>query len=382
MELATLGEQNGVRVDGAVYPHPSYEGNPWSQWGQGIALADGRFFSAIGDHIGADGNSYLYEYDPETGLLTTVADILSYVEHQSGSWGYGKVHGQMVNGPCGEIYLSTYWGSFRGLQFGGSYTGDVLFRLDPYDRTLAPLGVPVERHGSASLASSAELGLVYGEAVDPILKGEDIDRGPFFVYDVETEEVVFAGPPEPHVGYRNIIVDAQGRAYYSIGGGELAVYSPESNQVETHPQRLPGDWLRASTVPAPDGRIVGVTREPDRFFALDPDGGISDLGPARGYTTSMALSPEGSHFYYMPDAHGGAWSHGAPLIRVDTETGDQETIIELAPLVEQALGLRVGGTYNVAVGPQSDVVYLGANASPLSDESGFGEVILLVIHLP
>ncbi|MGH3650186.1 MAG: hypothetical protein ACRDU9_05700, partial [Acidimicrobiia bacterium] len=79
VELADLGEVDGVTVSGAVYPHPDYEGNPWSQWGQGIVVDDGRFFSAIGDHLGVDGNSYIYEYDPDENTLTMVGDVLSYV---------------------------------------------------------------------------------------------------------------------------------------------------------------------------------------------------------------------------------------------------------------------------------------------------------------
>jgi hypothetical protein len=108
VQLADLGEAGGVRVEGALYPRPDYPGNPWSQWGQGWALPDGRFYSGLGDHQGADGNSFLYEYDPASGSLTMIGDLLSYVDHQPGSWGYGKIHGQMVGGACGEIYLSNY----------------------------------------------------------------------------------------------------------------------------------------------------------------------------------------------------------------------------------------------------------------------------------
>ena len=32
------------------------------------------------------------------------------VEHEPGAWGYGKIHAQMVVGPCGEVYVATYWG--------------------------------------------------------------------------------------------------------------------------------------------------------------------------------------------------------------------------------------------------------------------------------
>ncbi len=380
--LIDLGEVNGVRVEGVVYPRPDYEGHPWSQWGQGIVLVDGRFLSAIGDHIGPDGNSYIYEYDPATGTLATLGDHLSYVDHEPGSWGYGKVHGQMVAGPCGEVYFTSYWGTYRDIRFDDSYQGDILFRIDPDLRTIAALEVPVEEHGVPSLAGSAADDLVYGEAIDPLLKTSGIVEGPFFVYDTEAEQVIFEGPSTPHSGYRNIMVDSEGRAYYSIGAGQLAVYDPGQNDITTYPNMMPGDWLRASTTATPDGRVIGVTREPDVFFVLKPSGEIKSLGAARGYTTSMALHPDGERFFYIPDAHGSAWVTGAPLISVDTRTGEQTVVAELNPLAEAQLGLRLGGTYNIAVAPSGQTVYVGMNAGPLGSDDGFGEVVLLVVHLP
>lgn len=380
-ELVDLGEVNGVQVEGAVYPRPDYEGNPWTMWGQGIALADGRFVSAIGDHLGPDGNSFVYEYDPATGSLATLGDLLSYVEHTPGAWGYGKVHGQMVPGPCGEVYFASYWGTNRDLQYGSSYTGDYLFRLDPDQRTIAALGVPVQEHGIPSLAGASHLGLVYGEAIDPIAESQNLDAGPLFVYDVVNEEVIFEGPASPHSGFRNVMVDAVGRAYYSIGGGELSVYDPATNDITTHPHRMPGDWLRASTIPAGDGRVFAVTRDPDTFFILQPDGSIEGLGNPAEYTATMALHPDGSRFFFMPDAHGDAWQFGGALTSVDTNTGEQTVIAELNPLAEEGLGLRLGGTFSMAVSPAGDTVYIGANAGPLGADDGFGEVVLLVVHI-
>lgn len=382
VEMIDLGEVNGMQVEGAVFPRPDYAGDPWTMWGQGIALADGRFISAIGDHIGPDGNSYVYEYDPAAGTLSTLGDLLSYVEHEPGAWGYGKVHGQMAGGPCGEVYFASYWGTNRDLQYGSSYTGDYLFRLDPDQRTIAALGVPVQEHGIPSLAAAPELGLVYGEAIDPIAESEDLDAGPFFVFDAVNNELVYEGPPSPHSGFRNIMVDGEGRAYYSIGGSELAVYDPATGGVETHPHQMPGLWLRASTAPAPDGRVFAVTRDPDAFFVLHPNGAIEALGNPVEYTASMAVDPEGNYFYFMPDAHGDAWAFGGALTRVDTTTGEQEVIAELNPLAENGLGYRLGGTFSVAVSPAGDRVYIGANVGPLGADDGFGEVALLVVNLP
>ncbi|HET9556421.1 MAG TPA: hypothetical protein VFS70_04725, partial [Actinomycetota bacterium] len=109
--LEPIGEADGVTVSAAVYPLPEGEGDPWSQWGQGVVLPDGRFVSALGDHIGEDGNSWFYEFDPATNTLTRTAEVAAALGHQPGDWGYGKVHAPMVLGPCDEVITSTYWGT-------------------------------------------------------------------------------------------------------------------------------------------------------------------------------------------------------------------------------------------------------------------------------
>ena len=90
-ETVTLQEGGGGQpaVEAVVYPRPDYQGDPWTQWGQGLVLPDGRFLAAIGDHLGRDGNSYLYVYNPERGRITRFTDVLSQVEHENGEWGYG-----------------------------------------------------------------------------------------------------------------------------------------------------------------------------------------------------------------------------------------------------------------------------------------------------
>jgi hypothetical protein len=63
---------------------------------------------------------------------------------------------------------------------------------------------------------------------------------------------------------------------------------------------------------------------------------------------------------------------------VDAGTGAEEVVVELNPLAEQHLGLTLGGSYNVVVSPSGDTVYVGMNSGP----DGFGEIVLLVVHLP
>jgi hypothetical protein len=370
----------GPSVRAAVYPRPDYEGNPWSQWGQGVVLPDGRFISALGDHRGPDGNSYFYEYDPAHDRLTQIGDVLSLTDHQNGEWGYGKIHAQMVAGPCGEVYAATYWGTTRGLAYEGNYRGDLLLRLDPTERTVENLGLILEGHGAPSMAGWVDGGLLYVEAANPELS--DPQQGALVVLDMATGEQVFATPDEDdHRGFRAMAVDADGRVMFSRTDGGLARWDPATGDVEETDVDLPGQFLRAATPPSTDGTVYLATQKPDRLLALEVDRDLRDLGPAAGYTTSLAMAPDGSRIWYVPDAHGGAAEKGTPVIEVDTRSGDQRVVVELDPLAREAFGLSLGGSYNVAVDATGSTLYLGMNAAEPEAEDPFGEVVLVIVEL-
>ena len=400
------------RVRAVVYPHPDYPGKLWSQWGQGVALPDGRFFSAIGDHCGVNGNAYFYEFSPESGRLRLLSDVASAVGHRNGAWGYGKVHAQLGVGEDGDLFAATYWGASKGIAYGNGYEGDLLLRIDPADGDVTKLAVPVPRHGIPSMTTWKAGGLLYGEAPDPLASSEPagsastvkkkgaakdsaddteaaadggdgdakVKPGVFFVYDIDAGKVVFQDDGT-HAGYRNVAVGPRGVAYYSGGNGELKRYDPATRKLDVLPAKLPGAYMRASTRPGPDGTIYGVTRQPDKFFALHSDGRIEVLGDAKGYTASMALAPEGDAFYYVPEAHGQSWRQGSPLVRVNTRTGEQTVVVEANALAEKQLGLRLGGSYDVALDPSGQRAYIGFNAGPTDATEPFGSVVLVVVDL-
>ncbi|HJU51288.1 MAG TPA: hypothetical protein VJ815_03030 [Acidimicrobiia bacterium] len=366
-------------LEAVVYPRPEYRGRPWTAWGQGVVIGDGRFFSAIGDHLGAEGNSYVYEFDPSSGTLTEIGDVRQLVGPTT--WGYGKVHGQMVSGPCGEVYFSTYWGDKPGGETLDAYEGDFLLRIDPESDQIEALGSPVPGYGVPSLAGATGLGLVYGEAVDPAIEPKD---GPFFAYDVAAEAVVYASPEaDDHQGFRNIAVDRSGKAYFSGADYRLLVFDPATNQVTDYPGQLPGKWLRASTQPAPDGTIYAATREPDMLFSFTPEGTVTTLGPAPDYVASLAMHPDGTRFFYIPSAHGKSWQLGAPLMEVNIATGEQRVLVELNPLGESELGLSFGGTYGIVADPGGERLYVVMNSGVPENvrDAAFGEVVLVVVHL-
>ena len=384
--LQQIGGADGVTVGAAVYPLPEGDGNPWSQWGQGVVLPDGRFVSALGDHLGRDGNSWFYEFDPATGALTRTADVAASLGHQPGDWGYGKVHAPLVLGPCGEVIGATYWGTRTDMEIGGSYRGDHLLRYDPATHQLASLGVPVEGFGIPSIAISADRQWIFGEAVDPASDTED-DKGAFFVAEAATGEVTFRDDSTDHTGFRTILVTGSGEALYAAQGGSLFGYTPGADAPRRLDGVLPGDWMRTSSPRAPDGTAYGITVEPDALFRVGPDGAVTEMGPVEGYTASLAMAPDGGTLYFMPGAHGDAFEQGAPIVAVDTATGEHRTVVELQDMVEAALDLRVGGTYDVVVDPGGKRLYVGVNAGPAhpateDEDDTFGTIVLLVIDLP
>lgn len=384
-EQAVVGQEargTTPEVEVVRFPRPDTPGRPWSHWGQGLVIGDGRVLAAMGNHLGKDGNAYLFVYDPSTRALTRFADVRSVVGGDL-DWGFGKIHGQIVAGSCGDAYFATYWGTRTGLAYSPKNRGDVLARIDPSDLGVESLGAVAPERGIPSLAAAPGEHLIYGEAVDPFPTTPlGRDQGTFFAYDTERRAVAFRSDDPRHAGFRNILVDAAGAAYVASDGGRLLQYRPGDTELREHPQRLPGGgMLRASTTPTRDGTVFGVTQDPDQLFAMRGDGRIESLGAATGYTASLAAEPDGSRFYYVPGAHGDAPELGAPVIAVDGRTGEQTTIVRLAESVRQAAHLEAGGSYSVVLDPARRLLYVTLNAGATSSDP-WGEVVLAIVHLP
>lgn len=374
-EAATPG---GVPIDVARYPLPDYPGRLWSQWGQGVVLPDGRYISAVGDHCGIDGDSFVFEVDAAASTVRRVGGVARLLDHRPGEWGYGKIHAAAISLGDDDVYLATYWGSRRGIRYTDNYRGDALVRYDTSAGTLTKVAVPVPGHGIPSLAGWPAGGLLYGEAVDGTAGNK---RGAFFVFDTRSGTTIFRSDEPRHTGFRSILVDAEGRAYFSAGEGRLWRYDPDDDRLALHDASIPGAHLRAATAPAPDGTVYGVTDDPPMLFRMRPGGGIETIGPARGYTASIALDAAGRRLFYVPDAHGKAWEEGTPLIAVDVDSGAETVVAKLNDLVGKRLGLVLGGSYNVAFDARAKRVYVGLNAGTTTAET-FGEVVLAAVTPP
>jgi hypothetical protein len=254
-----------------------------------------------------------------------------------------------------------------------------LFRIDKETLELTPVAVPVPSHGVPSLATDGA-GTVYGEAVDPLLDDDVYPAGGFFVYDTAAGETTRFDEDPDHEVFRNIMVGADGTAWFAGQGGSLFGYDPAADEVEVADVELPAG-LRASTHPASDGTIYGVTEEPYDLFALEPGGAIRSLGSADQYTASVALAPDESSFLYVPGAHGSSFEQGTPLIAVDTTSGEQTTVVELYQMALDQFGLVLGGTYSITVDPERGHAHIGFNAGT-DQEDPWGEIVFVVVELP
>ena len=365
-----------------MYPGPAETGEPWSQWGQGAVTADGAFLSTVGDHRGVDGNSYVYEFDPTSGRLTLVSDVLSLVDHQPGAWGYGKIHAQMVPGPCDQVYVSTYWGTRTDLVYGDGYDGDLLLRIDPTARTSSACSAypspPTARHRWAAHPRSAcSTARPPTRSPSPTPGSSSPATSPPVKRDPR--------PVRPdHAGFRALAVDAAGRALFTKPEGRVTRYDPATGESTTLVDPLSGRFIRAVTPPAPDGTIYGVTQDPPAWFTLSRR--RLDRRP-RGRLRLHRVTGDGARqlaVYFVPSAHGDGWTNGTPLMAFDPVTGAESVVVELNPLTEEALGLTAGGTYDVVLDAARRRLFVGLNAAPVDqrEDTTFGQVVLAEVTLP
>jgi hypothetical protein len=374
--LDQIVQEGGVEVYAAEYPLPGPTEGLWSQWGQGIALGDGRHLSAVGDHLGEDANSYFFEYDANGRTLTRFADVLSVVPHEDGAFGYGKVHAQMVTDRCGMVWAATYWGTRDDLAYENGYEGDRLLAIDPQGLTIGDHGAIAGEYGMPTMTIAPDGKTLVAGSVD-VESGEE-DTGVLTVFDTSKGVLVHQIDDPRQYGFRALGIDPiDGGVLYGIGDGKLASLDPGSGEFRDLDLVLPGYWLRAITRPAPDGTVYGVSDDESFLFSISSDGTLEELGEPGGTTTSLAMTPDGDRIFWMPEAHGGAWEVGATVMSMDTASGEITEVVSLLDPFEE-LDLLPGGTYSIVYDEGS--LILGVNASDLDDDSGFGTVVLVVVE--
>ena len=73
-------------------PLQTYKGNPWSNWGDGVAVGE-KYYSAIGDHLAPAGNAFVYEYDSGVKKFRQLVDLRKVLKMPDGHYTPGSCFG-------------------------------------------------------------------------------------------------------------------------------------------------------------------------------------------------------------------------------------------------------------------------------------------------
>ncbi|MCI0465319.1 MAG: hypothetical protein L0Z62_51005 [Gemmataceae bacterium] len=364
-------------------------GKPWSSWGDGCLASNGKYYTSVGDHRGTDANSFVYEYNPMTRILSRVVDVLRVIMHMLGLFGHGKIHSGIHEGADGWLYFSTYWGKPKEVEtaFTKGYPGSLLLRHNPKTGQTENLGALAPRQGLPASNFDRDRGLLYFHAVY---------KGDVVVYDTKAQKVKFQGGADQSAAHRTFLIDGRGRAHFSANDGTLAFYDPETNKLGKTTVRLPANpeakkkkakaaTLRAASRPMRSGLVHGMTAA-GQLFSFDPHKGeVKDLGPnfAGGdYTAVMVLSPDEKYLYYAPGAHGSANRTAAPVLQYEIATGKRKVLAFLRDPLAQRLKYNIGGTYNLQIDPSGERLFFTFNGSDPGVRGFFGKPAVAVIHIP
>lgn len=373
-------------IDFLYYPGQTYPGNPWSVWGDGLAV-DGKYYSAIGDHIGPGGAALLFEYDAAKKRLRELLNVRKLLGLPEGHYTPGKIHSRIDQGRDGWLYFATHRGSTRVTTEQYHYRGDWIIRHHPATgRSEVVAQGPVPKHCIPTSVLDPERLIFYGGTAP----GDYNDKTPwFFAYDIRARKVLHAVPEGP---YRYIIfAPSVGRVYYvNRDGGPLMRYDPETAEP---PARIDGTLgLRSATRETKDGHIYTVSTRPDgTLWRFHPNTEkIEEIGPAavgrQTYITSLDVDPTGRYLYYVPGAHGGSEGDGAPVVQFDVKTRRKKVIAYLHPFYERKYGYTPLGTFGSAVDPRGDRLYITWNGNRGGPDGRgrlrFDTCALTVIHIP
>jgi hypothetical protein len=372
-------------VDFLYYPGQDYPGNPWSVWGDSVAVG-GKYYSAIGDHIGPAGNAFVYEYDRAKKSIRKIVDLKKLLKLPKGHYMPGKIHSRIDMGSDGWLYFATHRGSTRVTIDCYHYTGDWIVRHHPVTgKTEIVARGPVPRHCIPTSVLDPDRLIFYGGTASGNYAEKTIN---FFAYDIRKRKVLHSVPLGP---YRYMIfARSTGRIYYcNADEGPLMRYDPATGKP---PVKIAGAiGLRSATQETSDGYVYTVSTRGDgslwRFNTKTE--AIEKIGKAAvgrtDYVTSLDVDPSGRFLYYTPGAHGGSQFDGTPIVQFDTKLRTRKVIAFLHPFYLKKLRYISLGTFGSALSPDGRTLYVtwnGNRGGLKRRRYGFDTCAMTAIHIP
>ena len=382
-------------VDFMYYPGQTYEGKPWSNWGDSSVAENGKYYSAFGDHlaVGAKGTgehgtgtAFVFEYDPATKALREICNTSKVLNMPEGHYTPGKIHTRVDVGSDGNVYFATHRGSPKAANDANHYKGDWIFRTDPKTgKTDIVVHAPVAKHSIPNGMLDPERLIYYGgTAAGPDAKDQEIW---FFAYDCKNNKLLYSGPGGP--ARYMMLAKSTGRVYYVPGTGDspLMRFDPAvgGGPVEVKGVQI---GIRSATQETPQGFIYTISLgqgNPDAeiwsFNTKTEESkkiGIAAVG-SQGYIASLDADPTGRYLYYNAGAHGSSDRDGTPIVQFDLKTGTKKVIAFLHPFY-QKYGLILKGTYGSAIDSKGEKLFITWNVS--RNTKNWDSCGMTVIHIP
>ena len=377
--------QTPPTIDFIYCPGQDYLGRPWSDWGEGLAT-DGKYYGAIGDHKGPDGNALVFEYDSKTKKIRTVVDLKKLLKLPEGHYCPGKIHSRIDKGNDGWLYFSTHRGSTRVTTDEYHYKGDWIIRYHPAtEKTEIVVQAPVPKQCIPSSVLDPERLIFYGGTA----AGDYSDkRIMFFAYDITAKKLLYSDFEGP---YRYLLyAKSTGRVYYTKMDGEpLKRFDPAKGPPAVQIDARIG--LRAATQETPQGFVYTVsTRGDSTLWSFNTKTEVAEkIGSApvgsQSYVTSLDVDPAGRYLYYMPGAHGGSEHDGTPVVQFDLKTRKKKVIAFLHPFYQKKYGYTPLGTFGSAIDEKGEKLYVtwnGNRGGAVRGRLDFDTCALMVIHIP
>lgn len=150
----------------------------------------------------------------------------------------------------------------------------MLFLYDTATDELTNLGAPIDGFTVASLAVTDEY-VIGGTSVDVLGGVSPHDEAVVFLWDKETQEVVWQGAPtDGSVSISELVEGEDGRIWALTSSGNVVEFDPETREFgePVSVGATGGSWGMGTLDFGPDGRLYGSTGSGD-VFVLDPDSG-------------------------------------------------------------------------------------------------------------
>jgi len=365
-------------VDFAYYPGQDHPGRPWSVWGDGC-VANGKYYSAIGDHQSPRGTAQLYEYDPAARKLRLLVDVRKFLEGSGAlppgmNYTPGKIHSRIQMGSDGWLYYSTHRGSARTTTDQYGYLGDWILRTRPETgETEIVAAHPVPKHCIPASTLDAQRLIFYGgtaAGADADLQGVQ-----FLAYDIRNRKVLKIAPG----GFDRYVIFSKtsGKLFW-----EGRSYDPQTNSFGTSS----APHVRSATVETADGWVYGTSGRSCELWGFNVrTGELVQLGQgavARAeYTTTIEVDPTGRYLYYVPGGHGGGKRDGTPIVQFDLKRRQRKVIAFLHDYYYERYGYSMDGTFSTALDEKGETLYVTWNG--MRKPSQRWECCAMVaIHIP